>query len=129
MSSGTATLAIVGNQRPRISHSPRYGRSRGPEAIELAAMAGLILYDWQQWILTEALGETPDGKWTAREVGLMVSRQNGKGTPPAPPPPPPPHQPPPPPPPPHAATTQKKENPQPPRYVPPPPPPPPPRKE
>jgi hypothetical protein len=42
-------------------------------------MAGLILDDWQQWILTEALGETPDGKWTAREVGLMVSRQNGKG--------------------------------------------------
>ena len=42
-------------------------------------MAGLHLDEWQQWILRHSLGETADGKWAAREVGLMVSRQNGKG--------------------------------------------------
>lgn len=51
----------------------------GDEAIELAEMAGLILDDWQQFVLRHSLGERPDGKWAAREIGLMVSRQNGKG--------------------------------------------------
>ena len=70
---------LLGNQRPRVSSIPEYSSSTGDEAIELAAMAGLVLDDWQQWILRHSLGETSDGKWAAREVGLMVSRQNGKG--------------------------------------------------
>jgi hypothetical protein len=70
---------IVGAQRPRISHIPAYSSSTGDEAIELAEMAGLVLDEWQQWVLRHSLGETPDGRWAAREVGLMVSRQNGKG--------------------------------------------------
>ena len=70
---------LVGSQRPRICLVPEYSTSTGDEAIELAAMAGLILDDWQQFILRHSLGERPDGKWAAREVGLMVSRQNGKG--------------------------------------------------
>ncbi len=73
MSSGNGT------QRPRIDHSPKYVRSRGFEAIELAALAGLYLDDWQQYVLTKAMGETSRGSWSARTVGLMVSRQNGKG--------------------------------------------------
>jgi hypothetical protein len=69
----------VGAQRPRICHVPAYSSSTGDEAIELAEMAGLMLDEWQQFILRQALGETPEGKWSAREIGLMVSRQNGKG--------------------------------------------------
>jgi hypothetical protein len=53
--------------------------SSGQEACELAAMAGLVLDPWQQMVLQHALGEREDGKWSAFEVGLVVSRQNGKG--------------------------------------------------
>ena len=38
-----------------------------------------MLDDWQQYVLTHMLGETADGRWSSPTVGLMVSRQNGKG--------------------------------------------------
>jgi len=78
MSSATATQ-LIGAQRPRIDHAPEHVRSRGLEAIELAAMAGLVLDEWQEYILTQSLGETAEGEWSARKIGLMISRQNGKG--------------------------------------------------
>lgn len=53
--------------------------SAGAEAVALAAAAGLHLDPWQQEVLEVALGEAPDGRWAAREVGLVVPRQNGKG--------------------------------------------------
>ena len=31
-------------------------------------------------MLTNSLGERPDGRWAAFEIGLVVSRQNGKGS-------------------------------------------------
>jgi phage terminase large subunit-like protein len=70
-----------GAQRPRVEHLPP-GRatSAGAEAVELAASAGLILDDWQAWVLDEALAERTDGQWAAFECGLIVPRQNGKGS-------------------------------------------------
>jgi phage terminase large subunit-like protein len=56
-----------------------YSSSAGQEAVELAASAGLVLDPWQADILTASLGERPDGQWSAFEVGVIVSRQNGKG--------------------------------------------------
>jgi Homing endonuclease len=35
---------------------------------------------WQEWFLTNALGTLPDATWAATDIGLVVSRQNGKGT-------------------------------------------------
>ncbi|HVT97832.1 MAG TPA: hypothetical protein VHE33_10010 [Acidobacteriaceae bacterium] len=35
---------------------------------------------WQSWFLTQAMGTLPDSTWAATDVGLIVSRQNGKGT-------------------------------------------------
>lgn len=63
----------------------------GQEAIELAALAGLHLDPWQQWLLDQSLRQTDkmvyndvsqmwERKWAAVEVGLVVSRQNGKGS-------------------------------------------------
>jgi len=72
--------ADVGAQRPRLSSVPPYVTSAGPEAVQLAARAGLHLDEWQRLVLTEALGERPDGRWTAFEVALIVPRQNGKGS-------------------------------------------------
>jgi hypothetical protein len=65
---------------PRVRHVPAYRSTTGDEAIELAALAGLDLDPWQQLVLIDALGERDDGKWAAFEVGVVVSRQNGKGS-------------------------------------------------
>jgi len=72
--------AVVGAQEPRLHSHPPYVSSAGSEAVELAARAGLHLYPWQQLVLRDALGETAAGKWAAFEVGLVVPRQNGKGS-------------------------------------------------
>lgn len=42
--------------------------------------AGYELDPWQSWFLTQALGVLPDASWAASDVGLIISRQNGKGT-------------------------------------------------
>ncbi len=47
--------------------------------MELAADAGLRLDASQQLVLQDALGERPDGKWAAFEVGVEMPPQNGKG--------------------------------------------------
>lgn len=54
--------------------------SVGREAVALAASAGLHLDPWQELVLEHALSVRPDGKWCATDVGVMVSRQNGKGS-------------------------------------------------
>lgn len=66
-------------QAPRFSWVPARASSAGVEAVELAAMAGLNLDAWEGLVLDGALGERADGRWAAFEVGLVVSRQNGKG--------------------------------------------------
>lgn len=64
---------------PRVCEVPTYAFSSGPEAIELAASAGLILDPWEELALILGLGETAEGKWAAFQVALIVARQNGKG--------------------------------------------------
>ena len=74
-------MKLLGSQRPRVSSIPPYSTSAGQEAVDLAASAGLILDDWQQWVLMQSLGERDsDGNWSAFEIGLIVPRQNGKGS-------------------------------------------------
>lgn len=71
---------VIGAQRPQIWTVPAAFRSSsGQEAVELAALAGLDLDDWQRFLLHQGLGERADGKWNAFEVAVIVSRQNGKG--------------------------------------------------
>jgi phage terminase large subunit-like protein len=76
---------------PRIQHLPPSVGSLGREVVELAALAGLILDPWQAWFIEQACAvkeQTFSNKytneyqrmWAAKEVGLMVSRQNGKGS-------------------------------------------------
>lgn len=73
-------LERFGSRTPQIRHASPYNTSAGPEAIELAASAGLILDPWQQDVLTDALADGPGGKWRHFESCLVVSRQNGKGS-------------------------------------------------
>jgi hypothetical protein len=71
--------ALQGNQRPRILWVPPHDRSdTGTEAVGLAADVGLKLDPWEAFVLERSLNERAD-KWAAFEVGLLVSRQNGKG--------------------------------------------------
>ena len=65
--------------RPRVDTHPPYVETYGPEAIELAAIAGLVLDPWQADALTTMLGVKPDGRWSCFEYCEWVSRQNGKG--------------------------------------------------
>lgn len=77
----TSLLDVLpGARRPRTCSVPPYSSSAGQEAVDLAASAGLALDPWQQDVLRASLGERPDGNWSAFEVGLIVPRQNGKGT-------------------------------------------------
>ncbi len=69
-----------GAQEPRLLHVPPYVRSAGRDAIDLAALAGLELDPWQQFVLMHALGEDAFGRWAAFEVALVVPRQSGKGS-------------------------------------------------
>lgn len=63
---------------PRIAHYPPAPYTSGPEFVELAASAGLVLDDWQAGTLHLGLGERPDGKWASFQNTIVVPRQNGK---------------------------------------------------
>lgn len=72
--------AVVSSQLPRIDVTPLHVTSRGDDAVDLAAVAGLMLDPWQEHVLRGACSTNADGKWAAKNVGLIVPRQNGKGS-------------------------------------------------
>src|SRR5688500_17563694 len=84
---------MIGWQEPVIECLPRnIVGTYADQAITLAGMAGLNLDPWQQYLLRYTLAHTgeptycEDGtlwntkRWSARNVGVMISRQNGKGS-------------------------------------------------
>lgn len=85
-----AGAVLLGTQEPSYLWVPPYDITYGVEACELAASAGLHLYPWQQLTITHALAEDPNPgvgaaagayiPWLNFEVGILVSRQNGKGS-------------------------------------------------
>lgn len=72
--------SLVGSRRPRLRSVPPRVESLGDLATRQAAAAGLVLDPWQADVLDGALGIREDGKWAAFHVGVVVSRQNGKGS-------------------------------------------------
>ena len=71
---------VLGVQRPRVMHlPPGISSSLGQEFIDLAASAGLLLDDWQQFHVRVATAIRADGWWAASEFGDVDPRQNGKG--------------------------------------------------
>src|SRR5690606_12347984 len=71
---------LLGSRQPRHRLVPPAATTAGPEAVELAATAGLVLDPWQADVLHGALGEHADGSPAATEVAVIVPRQNGKGS-------------------------------------------------
>lgn len=72
---------IQGSRAPRLRVVPPYTESYGPDAVKLAAKAGLKLDPWQADVLTDvcALDPANPDRWAALEACVIVSRQNGKG--------------------------------------------------
>ena len=79
MTSPLLARSVSGTQTPSVLWVPESASSAGREVIDLARAAGLTLDPWQELVLMGAMGERPDGRWQAVEVGVEVSRQNGKG--------------------------------------------------
>lgn len=65
---------------PRFESVPAFAESLGEDATQFAADAGLCLDPWQRRVMAGAMGLLPGGKWSARQIGLLVPRQNGKGS-------------------------------------------------
>lgn len=73
-------IDLAAAERPRVLHLPKFSTSAGDEAVDLARSAGLLLDPWQAFVLRQSLGERADGRWAAFECGLIVARQQGKGS-------------------------------------------------
>jgi hypothetical protein len=94
---------IFGNQMPRLWTAPDRHRDEtdgckscaisddglggigcgnylATEMLDWARGFGYKADPWQEWVMREACGTRPDGKWASFENDLIVSRQNGKGT-------------------------------------------------
>lgn len=79
---------LIGRQKPRLDVTPEGDAARGELAVEFAEFCGLTLLPWQQDLLRDMCrtvttldddtGEEIT-KWAAKEVGVVVARQNGKG--------------------------------------------------
>ena len=74
-------VTLLGSQRPRLESVPKIMfNNASQDCIGLAARAGLHLDDWQRYVLTGMLGRDANHLWSAFEVLIIVSRQNGKGS-------------------------------------------------
>ena len=71
---------LLGRREPRVSSVPEFSVSEGEDCVKFAAAAGLFLDPWQQDVIVGSMGLRTSGRWAARHVGLLVPRQNGKGS-------------------------------------------------
>lgn len=74
MTVDVSTLPVL----PPSSFTPLYVTNLGDDAIDLSAVCGLFLDDWQQEILRGSLGYGSDGLFSARSILALVPRQQGK---------------------------------------------------
>lgn len=65
---------------PRFRFVPLHASTAAQDAIDLGEAAGLVLDEWQRDDLRAAMARTTHDRWAATEVGLVVPRQNGKGS-------------------------------------------------
>lgn len=75
-----SSLTVASHVGPAHRSGPRARKSLGEDAVDLADLAGLQLDDWQADQLAHAMRVRPNGQWAAFEVGMVVARQNGKGS-------------------------------------------------
>ena len=71
---------LGGVQTPRIHSKLNDLPSKGQEMIDFAAELGINLMEWQKFVCIHGHKVRPDGRWATSEIGLVLSRQNGKST-------------------------------------------------
>ena len=70
---------IVGLQEAPVRIVSPYVKTYGPAAVRfLETFTDMRLDPWQKNVLRDSLGVRDSGKWASPDVGLVVSRQNGK---------------------------------------------------
>ena len=72
--------AYRGVTEPRIWTKSPDLPSYGIDFIEWCESIGFTLLPWQQFLAHEICKVTEDDKWYFKEVGVIISRQNGKST-------------------------------------------------
>ena len=72
--------AYRGVTEPRIWTKSPDLPSYGIDFIEWCESIGYTLLPWQQFLAHEICKVTEDDKWYFKEVGVIISRQNGKST-------------------------------------------------
>jgi hypothetical protein len=75
-----AQSTLGGVQTPRICSKLNDLPSKGQEMIDFATEIGIELMDWQKFVAIHAHKVKEDDRWATNEVGLLLSRQNGKST-------------------------------------------------
>jgi hypothetical protein len=73
------SAALIGRQRPGLLHLPDGTAATAEDALYLLGEWGFGYDEWQEFTMRSALLEQPDGRWAAKEFGLEIPRQNGKG--------------------------------------------------
>ena len=71
---------LGGVQTPRIHSKLNDLPSKGQEMIDFATELGINLMEWQKFVCIHGHKIRPDGRWATSEIGLVLSRQNGKST-------------------------------------------------
>lgn len=74
-----ASNPLLGAREPTFRLRPPRVASRAMECADLYALTGQALDPWQLDLLDDALGVDEFGRWSAFDVGWVISRQNGKG--------------------------------------------------
>jgi len=69
---------IIGLQEAPLRVVSPYIKTFGPKAVEFCSVIGMNLDPWQGGFFRDTLGVRENGLWAARNVGLVVARQNGK---------------------------------------------------
>lgn len=70
---------LLGSQRPRIEKLPDSVGTHGPKVSQFAKLCGVILDDWQSYVIDALFSVNEANEWAATEFGALVARQNGKG--------------------------------------------------
>lgn len=66
-------------EKPRVHLVPKAPRSLAGDVFAMAELTGFELDPWQRLVIEGCFGLDTSGKWVAKEVGINVPRQNGKG--------------------------------------------------
>jgi len=69
----------IGSQTPRVRNVPTWEKTYGHEVVDFMAEIGRPLDPWQASIALDAFAVRADGLWSAFELLVLLSRQNGKG--------------------------------------------------